>query len=114
MDDKVLSKVKKLAHLGFVLLRTNNLTGFGKILDEYWKLKKKMNGKVTDTDIDKMYKKAKKHGATGGKIVGAGGGGFLLLFVPSDKKESVRQGMKDYREFNFDFEEGGSKVILNT
>ena len=63
--------------------------------------------------IDKMYKLAKNAGATGGKIVGAGGGGFLLVMASFDKCDKIREELRDYKELLFGFEDDGSKVILN-
>lgn len=86
----------------------------GKALEVSWKFKKKLSHDITNPEIDKMYEKAKKAGARGGKIAGAGGGGFLLLFVPLKKQNAVRSALKDYREMSFNLERDGSKSIFNT
>jgi len=113
LDKKILDETKKIADEGYELLKEGKYSSFGGILNKYWELKKKLNSKVSDPQIDTMYKKARKAGATGGKIVGAGGGGFILLFVPLEKKEAVREAMKGHRELMFRFAKSGSKVILN-
>lgn len=85
----------------------------GEALDYGWKLKKKLAGGITDSGIDRMYETAKKAGAVGGKIAGAGGGGFLLLFVPLEKQNKVRQALKKFRELHFNLEKDGAKSIFN-
>ena len=112
-DIKILDKNKELANLATIALQDGNIEEVGKLLDEYWKLKKKLNDKVTNKEIDKMYAKAKKAGAIGGKIVGAGGGGFLLLMVARDKREAVSKALTGYKELEFKFDYLGSRVIFN-
>jgi D-glycero-alpha-D-manno-heptose-7-phosphate kinase len=94
-------------------LEEGDIAECGMILDRGWELKKKMASGITNGEIDKMYQKAKNAGALGGKIAGAGGGGFLILLVPREKQSSVFEAMKDYREFPFMLERGGSKVLLD-
>ena len=108
-----LHHVKEMARLGLAFLEKNNIYYFGDLLDKYWKIKRSSNIKTTNSQIDKMYNRAKKFGAIGGKIIGAGGGGFMLLMVPENKRTAVRTALKDYRELPFKFENGGSNVILN-
>ena len=86
---------------------------FGEILREGWRLKKSLASGITNSAIDEMYDKACREGALGGKICGAGGGGFLLLYVPLAQQEKVREAMASYREMPFRFEKDGSKVIFN-
>ncbi len=85
----------------------------GKALHENWLLKKSLVNTISDSDINNMYQKAMNTGALGGKICGAGGGGFLLLYVPRDKQDAVRFALKDYRELPFMLEQFGSRVIFN-
>jgi len=85
----------------------------GKIFQKGWELKKQLASKITNGDIDQMYQKALEAGALGGKICGAGGGGFLMLYCPRYQQDQVRQAMKDYREFPFFLEKHGSKIIFN-
>lgn len=112
-DKKILDKNKELANLATLALQGGNIKAVGELLDKYWKLKKKLNNKVTNKEIDKMYTKAKKAGAIGGKIVGAGGGGFLLLMVAQDKREAVVKALAGYKELEFKFDYLGSRVIFN-
>ena len=76
-------------------------------------LKKGLNDKISNPRIDELYETARKAGALGGKITGAGGGGFLLLYCPRDKKDAVYKALENYRELPFGFEDDGSKVIFN-
>lgn len=111
--EKILNKTKELARSGYSSLQAGNVMHLGDLLNKYWDLKKQMSGGISDAEIDTMYSSAIKAGAVGGKILGAGGGGFLLLMVPSHKRGSVREALKNYREMPFHFEKDGSKVLLN-
>ena len=113
LDKKNLDRQKELANRGVVCLKLGDIKKIGGLINEYWELKKKFNGKVTDPNINIMYKKARKAGAIGGKIVGAGGGGFLLLMVPQEKCEAVRKALVDHKEMQFRFDPYGSRVIFN-
>ena len=86
---------------------------FGQLLHYGWELKKQLSSNVTNTEIDDMYQTARKAQAIGGKITGAGGGGFLLLYCPPERRDNVRSSLRGLRELPFLFEEDGSKVILN-
>ncbi|MCB1060876.1 MAG: GHMP kinase [Calditrichaeota bacterium] len=85
----------------------------GRLLHAGWELKKKMAAKISDDGIDDMYGRAIKAGAVGGKIAGAGGGGFLLLYVPPSNQDSVRNALSELFELPFMPERDGSKVIFN-
>ncbi|MBU0509312.1 GHMP kinase [bacterium] len=85
----------------------------GYALHEGWMLKRKMASRISDSQIDELYDRALKSGALGGKIAGAGGGGFLLLYVPPVHQERVRSVMSDLFELTFLPERDGSKVIFN-
>lgn len=90
----------------------NNLTdNFGEILHEGWVLKTKLAKGITSPLIDEYYEKARKVGAVGGKILGAGAGGFLLLYCPEKDQNNVRKVLKDLKESPFKFEPQGSKII---
>ncbi len=85
----------------------------GRIINEGWQMKKHLAAPITNSEIDKMYLAAIDAGALGGKICGAGGGGFLLLYIPLAKQDSVRAALKNYREMPFRFEKQGSAIIFN-
>ena len=94
-----------------VLTSKTDLSEFGRLLDYTWKLKKGIESKISTDGIDILYDKAIKAGALGGKLLGAGGGGFLLFYVEADKKESVREALDGLLHVPFEFENGGTKVI---
>lgn len=88
-----------------------DLNDFGKLLDVTWKLKRSTGSAVTTSCIDVLYDKGIKAGALGGKLLGAGGGGFLVFYVPKEKQPSVREAMKGLLYIPFEFENGGTRVI---
>jgi D-glycero-alpha-D-manno-heptose-7-phosphate kinase len=85
----------------------------GRLLHENWLLKKSLVNTISNSDIDAMYDKAIRAGALGGKICGAGGGGFLLLYIQRDKQDSVREALKEYRELPFMLDSYGSRIIYH-
>lgn len=115
LDQKsaVLLETKKLAQEGYQAVSDGDSERLGQLLDKYWELKKTMSEGISDPEIDQMYLAAKKAGAIGGKIAGAGGGGFLVLIVPSQYRGKVRQALSLYRELPINFERDGCKVIFN-
>ncbi len=90
------------------------LERLGTLLDEGWELKKKLSDKVTNNEIDEYYGKGMKAGAWGGKIAGAGGGGFLFFLVPDGRKADVRKALEHLLEVDFEFENEGAKTIFQT
>ncbi len=112
-NKKIIDESKKLAGNGVTALIEGDLKKFGKLLDTYWTSKKKLSSKISNKKIDDMYELAKKAGAIGGKVLGAGGGGFLLVMFPANKRAAVRAKLKDYKELPFRFEDSGSKVIFD-
>lgn len=92
----------------------SDLTDFGKLLHENWMIKRKLTNKITTSEIDKIYDKALKAGALGGKLLGAGGGGFILFFVKPEKQQDVMKKMKNLLYVPFKFEEIGSQIIYYT
>lgn len=91
-------------------LELGEYSKIGNMLDYTWHMKKGLASNISNDEIDIMYMTALKAGAVGGKICGAGGGGFLLLYVEPENQESVRQKLRDYKELPFKFEPEGSKV----
>ena len=91
--------------------KNSDLKDFGKLLDITWKLKKGAGSYVSTDVIDMLYQKGIKAGATGGKLLGAGGGGFLIFYVEPDKLESVKKAMKDLVHIPFCFDDSGSQII---
>jgi D-glycero-alpha-D-manno-heptose-7-phosphate kinase len=84
---------------------------FGRLLNESWKLKRRLAAGVTTDRVDEIYDAALKGGAFGGKLLGAGGGGFMLFVVPEEKKSAVLVNLKGLVDVRFRFETGGSKVL---
>lgn len=93
-------------------LREGNPDSWGPALDKAWQKKRQYASGVSNPAIDEMYAAARTAGATGGKILGAGGGGFLLLYVPEEGQEAVRQALSGYRQIDFRFEPSGSQIIF--
>ncbi len=86
---------------------------FGKLLDKNWRLKKQLASKISNPDIDACYERTLQAGAIGGKICGAGGGGFLLLYCTPEKRASVKEAAKPMREVKFRFESCGTTVLVD-
>lgn len=89
------------------------LDWWGESLDRTWTVKKQFAGGVSNPIIDEMYTSAKKSGMIGGKILGAGGGGFLLAYVPEEKQTDVKKALSDFREVPFSFSNKGSHIIFS-
>ncbi len=90
-------------------LEKNDCSEFGRLLHENWILKKELAGGITNLNIDKLYNTALKNGAEGGKLLGAGGGGFLLFYCEKDKQEMLREALP-LEEFDFRFDNDGTSV----
>lgn len=93
-----------------VALENNDISSFGKILDEGWQLKKELASGIANPAIDEAYEIAMKNGALGGKLLGAGGGGFLLFYCEEEKQEQLKKAI-GLRELDFSFERDGTSVI---
>ena len=85
---------------------------FGHLLDETWRLKRRLSARISNSAIDDLYSRAREAGALGGKLLGAGGGGFFLLFVPPELQPQVRAKLSGLLEVPFRFESSGSETIL--
>ncbi|MBI2596897.1 GHMP kinase [Candidatus Daviesbacteria bacterium] len=111
--EQLLKQMRDQSFEVFKAFNKGDLTFLGQALEEGWELKKQLLEGISTSDIDKMYNLAKEAGALGGKITGAGGGGFLLLYVPLGKQDDVRKALTSYQELRFSLERDGSKSILN-
>ena len=100
-----------LVDQGEEILTNGDLDDFGRLLDHTWTLKRGLNASVSTDATDELYDLAKKAGALGGKLLGAGGGGFLLLYVQPERQEAVRQALGRLKEIPFRFETGGARVL---
>ena len=107
-----LNEMKSLVSEGEkILVSGNSLDDFGRLLDYTWKLKRTLSDRISTNEIDELYDSAKKAGALGGKILGAGSGGFMLLYVPEEKRENVKKIFEPSRIIPFEFEDEGTKLI---
>ena len=95
-----------------ILQKKNDLEAFGRLLHESWRIKRSLTDKISTPWIDEIYETARRAGATGGKILGAGGGGFLLLFVRPEEQGRVKEALEGLLNVPFAFEAQGSRIIL--
>lgn len=111
-DDKNenLKKMCQLAEQMKDALENNDLSSFGGILNQSWELKRTLASGISNPEIDKAYETAMKNGALGGKLLGAGGGGFLLFYCEKDKQDKLRESI-ELREFEFKFDYDGTSVV---
>ncbi len=110
---EVLKKMKYQAAEIREYIQSNQFNLVGRSLADAWENKKQLASQISNHDIDEMYHRALEVGALGGKISGAGGGGFLLLYCPRENQNKVREALKEFREFPFFLEKYGSKIIFN-
>lgn len=89
------------------------LGAFGALLHEAWQVKKSLSSRITTDEIDEAYETARRHGAVGGKILGAGGGGFLLVFAEPERQAAIRQALGHWVHVPFSFENAGSEIIFS-
>lgn len=115
-------KEKRLLEMLFLVDKAENiltdknsdLDDFGRLLDHTWKLKRQTGAAVSTNSIDILYDKGINAGAIGGKLLGAGGGGFLIFYVQPEYQKAVREAMKELMYIPFSFEDGGTRVIHYT
>ncbi len=107
----ILSQMVKLAYSQAEALSSDDTKSFGEALDENWKLKIRLARGINNPTFDRWYKTAKNHGAVGGKILGAGGGGFLLLYAPKSKHEAIEHALPELKKVDFNFDPEGSKIV---
>lgn len=108
-----LKKMYELVDEAEVVLtdKERDLDDFGRLLDTTWRLKKGTGSAISTNSIDGLYEKGIAAGALGGKLLGAGGGGFLVFYVPPEKQAAVMEAMKELMYIPFKFEDGGTRVI---
>lgn len=109
----ILREMKSMAVTGRSLLERGQIDQFGSLMHEAWLLKKQLASKVSNASIDALYDTAVAAGALGGKITGAGGGGFLMLYCPRERQDDVRSALHHLPELPFHLERDGTKVIFN-
>lgn len=104
--------MKDLVSEGLSVLNGHgSLDGFGELLHEAWQAKRSLSSSVSNDDVDRLYETALKAGATGGKLTGAGGGGFMLLYVPAAYQNAVRESLEGLIHVPFRFDYSGSQII---
>jgi D-glycero-alpha-D-manno-heptose-7-phosphate kinase len=92
----------------------NGFLEWGELLNEQWKVKKSMTNLITNSKIDEMYEQAIRSGALGGKLLGAGGGGFMLFFVPPEKHEQLKANLNNILHVPFRFDFSGSQIVYHS
>lgn len=106
-----LHRMKDMTYEAESILRGGDIDDVGRLLDEGWQLKRSLSSVISNTQIDALYEEAKKQGALGGKLLGAGGGGFMLLYVPIRRQEKLKSMFSDYKFIPFSFEKSGTKIL---
>lgn len=109
---QILTQMRDLAiEMKHCLMNKSSLDTFGKLLHQGWMLKRRLAGSISNPQIDEYYDRALSAGALGGKLLGAGGGGFLLLCCPLEKQGKVQEALSSLVPMKFSFENEGSKII---
>jgi len=104
-------KMVDLVYSAVEALYEDDLDAFGGILHQNWILKKSLLGKISNPQINKYYERGLEYGALGGKLLGAGGGGFLLFYCPEKNQDKLRKALFDLHELKFSFDQQGSTII---
>ncbi|GLU30221.1 kinase [Trinickia caryophylli] len=109
-----LKRMREMVDEGIAILQDprRSIDEFGTLLDASWRYKRRLSDRVSTPEIDRIYDAALTAGATGGKILGAGGGGFLLLFAKPERQAAIRERLKHLVHVPFDFEDSGSRVVV--
>jgi D-glycero-alpha-D-manno-heptose-7-phosphate kinase len=106
-------RLREMVDEGTALLTGNgSLDGFGDLLHEAWQLKRGLSGAVSNSQVDEIYQAARAAGARGGKLLGAGGGGFMVFYAPPEKHQRIKETLRDLLWVPFSFDTGGSQVVL--
>lgn len=108
-----LREIKQMAYQARDYIESENFDALGELMHQSWELKKRLAGTISSSNINAMYETARNAGAVGGKIAGAGGGGFLLLYVPYERQSKVRTALSELQELPFRLEMDGTKIIFN-
>jgi len=103
-------KMRELAYEAYDALCKMDINELGELMEENWLLKKQLHNQISDDGIDHMYRLARNAGALGGKLMGAGGGGFMLFIVPPERQKEVSKALSEYRKEDFEIDPFGSRV----
>lgn len=112
-DRKIM--MRRMVELAFEMkqeLESGSVSNIGELLHENWVLKKQMSSGISDAQIDAWYQTGLKHGAKGGKLLGAGNGGFIMFFAPVDTHEAIRRALSDLQPVRFLFDRNGSQIVF--
>ena len=109
----VLDEMKTLTYVGLEQLESGDPDSVGELLHETWMLKQQLASGISNADIERIYESARTAGALGGKITGAGDGGFIMIYAPKETQAGVREALAELQELPFNFEPNGAKVILD-
>lgn len=112
--EKQLYRMQKMVDEAISILNSSktDMADFGRLLHESWQCKRSLSHKVSTSEIDRVYKAAMRAGAYGGKILGAGGGGFILFFIKPELRKKLREKLSDLVHVNFRFDFTGSKIVV--
>ncbi len=112
--EQQLNQILAMVTKAYGILNSNqDIKHFGELLNESWQIKKTLSSAVSNSTIDELYKKAQSLGAIGGKLIGAGGGGFILFFIPPSKQTQLKKEFNKLIHVPFKFESEGSKIIFH-
>jgi len=114
-DGRVMSQIQKMVCLAYEmrdLLLRGDLDAFGVALNTGWELKRSISAQISTSTIDDLYTRARNAGALGGKLAGAGGGGFLLLYCPKDVQSRVREALSTLQRLDFRFDWNGARIVF--
>lgn len=107
--------MRRMVQLAFELkkeLESGDIDNFGSILDENWQLKAQLTSGITDSQIDDWYRMGIMHGATGGKLLGAGNGGFIMFFAPPQNHQRIKDALSELRPIKFGFDRAGAQIVF--
>ena len=108
--------MRRMAELAFDLKRELEggvVDNFGSILDENWRLKTQLSSEIADSAIDDWYRLGIQHGATGGKLLGAGNGGFMMFFAPPERHQEIKNALSELRTIKFGLDRAGTQIVFN-
>ena len=114
-DSRVFSQMNKMVDLAYTmrdLLLAGDLDAFGHALDRGWQMKRSISGQISTSEIDNIYARAREAGALGGKLAGAGGGGFILLYCPKGAQARVREALRSLQSLDFRFDWAGARIAF--
>jgi D-glycero-alpha-D-manno-heptose-7-phosphate kinase len=112
--ERSIRKIIEKVDLGEKIIRNGDLDSFGELLNEMWIEKKNLSSSISNNQINDLYQMSIENGAKGGKLLGAGGGGFMLIYIKNEKKKKFLNKLKNITNIPFKFSDRGSEVILNT